>query len=618
MLLKELPFHALVGPFNPPAILEQRWYISCLSDPRCLGDYLHHSHIHPFFTASDVFLHSIVPGAYPQAEAAFKGPRLRPGADYYLQPMIDESRHQHPVDVVIWWGFQNGFPLDLGHIDVPVFVVMSDWHNDKPLARLLQTVDGIFCDEKLRQRLIQQHSGFKNKVKYWPAYSFDSSMIASVKAQPEAERDIDVLFVGNTNPHKYLKRNQFLFRIANLPDINFHLACGIFESEHLALLQRSKIAFNHTLRQEMNLRAYEATACGALLLMESDNLEVNQFLQPNVSYVPYTPHNLEAQIQYYLAHPEERERIAQQGKIAIQPRHYTIRFGELLEALKSELTPDGFRFGGSRRDNETDDVLLAHALLHMTTDLSVLRVHVAHQLAQRSHQLCFANALLVTLADLFVHPVTHEAPTSSLQEIQESLEKELASPQHPFVPLHMLIAYNLAWSYFFQADYTEVERALQCFLKLIDRFSWLAFSQEVASSFFVLPVRYTGFYLLYQETAAVGSKDLQQVLMAGVAFLQGCVQRSQNKNVEAVASFEQCIGLTPGLVEAYFELAGAWIEQGEYMRAEQCLAQGLYQGIFFKGAWKKYFELLDCRALSRAEQDQKSRLIQALQNLSLD
>lgn len=633
MPLKELPFHLLVGPFNPPAMLGQKWYSSCLSDSRCLGDYLHHPNIHSFFTASEVFAQSLIPGTYPQAEAPLRGPRLSLGEHFCLQPIIDESREKHPVDAVLWWGFQNGFPLDLDRIEVPLFVVMSDWHNDKPLAQLLQSVDGVFCDEKLRQHLLQHHRGFENKVKYWPAYSFEPSLIAAA-TQLETERDIDVLFVGNTNPHKYLQRNQFLFRIAHLPHIKVHIACGVSEVEHLALLRRSKIAFNHALRQEMNLRAYEAAACGALLFMEQDNLEVDKFLEPGVSYIPYTAQNVESQIHYYLEHPEARERIAKQGQASIRSCHYTARFGELLQSLQSIRNPSqetaphlevGFK--KVTRVKTSEDFLLAHILVHVTTDLAGWRTHGARELEdqwrKQPQSLSFANALLVVLADLFVHPIGSKDPAFvlpeiSLQYIQQVLDNtvcnSLSSPQ----PFHLLIAYNLAWSYFFQSNYVQMERALQAFQQLIQQFSWPVFTALVESSFFVLPIRYTGFYLYYQESASVGQVQLGQVLVAGVAFLQGCLQRLHAKHTDAISSFELCTRLVPGLVEAYFERAGVHIDQGQYQRAEQALAQGLYQGVFFKSAWKKYFELLDRRVLSMAEEHQKARLIQVLQRLSLD
>ena len=341
-------------------------------------------------------------------------------------------------------------------------------------------------------------------------------------------------------------------------------------------------------------------------------------MQPDTAYVPYTPQNLEAQIQHYLAHPRARERIAQQGQKAIQSCHYSARFGALLALLQASWNPQEWQAQKLPPAEETDDFLLAHALVHMTSDLAVLRADAARQLARRSETLPVANALLVTLTDLWVHPTPHEAlPTTTLEEVQASLETQLFSGPLS-APVHMLVAYNLAWSYFFQARYIEVERLLLHLQTLIETLSWQAFGQALMQSFFVLPVRYTGLYLLYQEAAAVGEDELQRMLRAGIVFLQGSVLRSRHKNREAIACFERCVGFAPRLAEAYFELAGAWLSQREYLKAEQCLAQGLYQGVCFKSAWKKYFQLLDRRTLSPAEQAQKARLLQALRRLSLD
>jgi hypothetical protein len=52
-------------------------------------------------------------------------------------------------------------------------------------------------------------------------------------------------------------------------------------------LSRCRIGWNRSIRGEMNLRAFEVPACGAVLLMERENREVADFFVPGEECVLY-------------------------------------------------------------------------------------------------------------------------------------------------------------------------------------------------------------------------------------------------------------------------------------------------------------------------------------------
>lgn len=54
------------------------------------------------------------------------------------------------------------------------------------------------------------------------------------------------------------------------------------------------------------MRAYEALAAGALLLLEATNREAPQLLMAGEHYATYTDHDLEAVIEHYLMDEQAR------------------------------------------------------------------------------------------------------------------------------------------------------------------------------------------------------------------------------------------------------------------------------------------------------------------------
>jgi hypothetical protein len=134
------------------------------------------------------------------------------------------------------------------------------------------------------------------------------------------ERTIDVSFAGSLGC--YPDRREAL---ARLPEagINVFQSGGQREMnlgvrEYAAIHQRSKIALNFakapgTDRTQVKGRAFEATHCGSMLL-EEDNVHIRRWFEPGKDYVPFVnPADLIDKVRYYLGHPEERQRIANNG-----------------------------------------------------------------------------------------------------------------------------------------------------------------------------------------------------------------------------------------------------------------------------------------------------------------
>lgn len=596
--------HVLVGPLSPTVQVGSMSYTSPLNPLACLGDYQQHPRIHPFF-ASPEALAGVVP-AIARADADAQPHCFKPGKEGLLQPLIDHYTARHPVDYVLWWGLHYGLPLDLQTLKLPCVLMVSDWHDHYLALRpLLQAFDLIFCDEKLRRKLVQDPV-LKSRVHYGAAYSFDPTKIPP----PAPGRDIDVLFVGGHNPRKYISRNQYLFHLAGLPHLRTVFASDVSHEYYLQLLSRSKIAFNHALRQEMNLRSYEAAACGALLFVEDTNLEVAQVLTPEVSYVPYQAHNLAERLRYYLDHETQRARIAAVAQETIQAFSYTQQFSALLQQISEHLPT------GPKPDRHRDLSVALMALLNTTTvpawrRFALTRLHEA--LAVKPVTLALYNAALVTTTDVTLFLADPPPITQPLKTLQQGLYQAYCQQRSALVN-GWLYVYNLAWSHYLSGDHEALaERLAEVWqdLKTADFQAFLADEQSA----FVLPLRYTGLHLFYQEAAYERAALLQQQIHGGAHFLQGCWFKSQGDDARAQQAFQACIQQTPHFAEAYFELATLFLIQHRALQAEQCLRTGLLQGVFFPKMWRFYFEVLAQRELSASELQATEQLVVTLGKL---
>ncbi len=192
----------------------------------------------------------------------------------------------------------------------PVIGVVSDWnlHFDQ-LWGMAPLFDAVLCDRMGTN--IFTNAGFPS-CHYWPQYTFRSNWH---HPREGVERDIDVSFLGNLNPDVQGERIPWLKRIYALNEkISVFIRTGIQGDDYGKILARSKIGFNRSIRREMNLRAFEVCASGALLFMEKENLEVREYLAPGKEVVLYGPDDLEDLIFYFLRHEEERERMAEAGR----------------------------------------------------------------------------------------------------------------------------------------------------------------------------------------------------------------------------------------------------------------------------------------------------------------
>jgi hypothetical protein len=161
-----------------------------------------------------------------------------------------------------------------------------------------------------------------------------------------AERDTDIAFVGTDGgvPRKfYLQALRERYSSHRIGPADYRRIGERYG--------RARIAFNYAIARDVNMRVFEALAGGALLLTNAlphDDLR-RIGLERGAHYAEYaSPEDLFARADYYLEHPEERQRIAEAGRREALARHtYRHRMKQLLGMVRERLGVDLFEEQGA-------------------------------------------------------------------------------------------------------------------------------------------------------------------------------------------------------------------------------------------------------------------------------
>ena len=233
--------------------------------------------------------------------------KIRPGAfDLYL--FIDDGL-EYPIPFQLrpnaWW----------------VIDTHLRYEKDLEKARLF---DYVFAAQRDGAEKLER-DGIRNV--FWLPLAADPA----VHKKYALPKKYDVSFVGHLAPGQ---RNELLQAIRETVPNRF-IGQKFFD-EMARIYSESKIVFNRSLKNDINMRVFEAMATGSLLLtndLADNGLEV--LFKTGEQVAVYSGKNdLLRKIEYYLKHPDERERTAREGRKAILKEHtYPKRMRALLETV---------------------------------------------------------------------------------------------------------------------------------------------------------------------------------------------------------------------------------------------------------------------------------------------
>lgn len=189
---------------------------------------------------------------------------------------------------------------------------------------------------------------------YYQPLAFDSRVLEKLQTSP---KQYAATFVGGMSPvhgrgQKILEELSELVPIdcwgygaETLPPdsaIRAHHHGEVWGREMFSVLQRSRVTVNRHIDVAEtcanNMRLYEATGCGAMLVTDyKDNL--SELFEIGAEVVAYrTPQEAAALIEYYSRYPQEAEEIAAAGRERTVADHsYTSRMKQTAEILSRHL-----------------------------------------------------------------------------------------------------------------------------------------------------------------------------------------------------------------------------------------------------------------------------------------
>lgn len=235
-------------------------------------------------------------------------------------------------DWVIWWlpEYLRIMP-GIEECPYPTLLVISDWNvGSEPLCRMAEAFDVVATDTLGFQRL----KSFAVQVPVFqaPLYGFTPGLH---RVLPEVPRDIPVGYIGNTNGSAYSERMRTVARACQgLKKGELVVASGVYGEDYVRMLNRCMITLNHSLRGELNMRTFEAMACGSLVFCEDTNLEAGEFFQDGEHLVFFNQENLADRLNYYLDRPDELAELARNGHRRVQDFSYPRQWSRLLDQAR--------------------------------------------------------------------------------------------------------------------------------------------------------------------------------------------------------------------------------------------------------------------------------------------
>lgn len=236
-----------------------------------------------------------------------------------------------PDLLILMEPFQSFFPRGLHRLACPTALYLIDVHRHLPL-RLAYTpfFDYVFVAQKDYIPAFTQHG--LSQV-FWLPLACDPEIHRPLSVP----RQYDVGFVGHLNSATRARRLQLAAQRFSTNDY-----LQQYPKEQIAeVYSRSRIALNMPIGGDLNMRVFEAMACGTLLITERIGNGQRDLFQDRRHLVEYeNDQEMLDAVAYYLHHERERAEISERGSDLVRSHHtYQQRCETLLQTIFTDAGP---------------------------------------------------------------------------------------------------------------------------------------------------------------------------------------------------------------------------------------------------------------------------------------
>lgn len=223
------------------------------------------------------------------------------------------------------------FPDGIESLPIPSACYLIDVHLGHWREEVARFFDVVFVAQKdfvSRIRRIVNH----DQVYWLPLAAADD-----VHYDHQVARSLDIGFVGNiSRAHRATARQRRLSMLSGMFRMNDPY--GQYSPLEVgSTYSQSKIVFNTSIAGDVTMRIFEGTACGALMLTDAVKNGLTDLYVPNEEIVVFeNDDDLVNKVRFYLAHDNEREKIADAGKRRTLAQHtYRHRVQTITDKMSS-------------------------------------------------------------------------------------------------------------------------------------------------------------------------------------------------------------------------------------------------------------------------------------------
>ena len=261
--------------------------------------------------------------------------------------------------------FAAGWPPGLEDVPCPILAYLIDVHQGvHHRYPYLPFFDAVFVAQKDYRELVAQQCDAPVE---WLPLACDPEL-----APTGLKRVFDVGFVGQLGPSGSSRR-ELLKSVLHTWNSNDYLRYHT-PAEMAAVYASSQIVVNHSMNGDLNMRLFEAMSVGALVVTDRIQNGLNDLFVEGTHYVGYdTKDEAFDAIAYYLAHEEERRRIAEEAMTLVRERHtYDRRWAHIQDVSNGLVRP--YRAAARHADPKERALTYAKVYESQRAPLAVLRL----------------------------------------------------------------------------------------------------------------------------------------------------------------------------------------------------------------------------------------------------
>lgn len=254
-------------------------------------------------------------------------PGYAPNVD--IQGLVQDLKLHPDLFLYVDSGHAAYLPRNIEKLDCPTAAYLIDVHLGPRLRRPLATLfDYVFVAQK---DCVDLYRMGKDQHVEWLPLACDPRIHKDLGL----DRSLDLGFVGRVGG-SYDRRTDMLQALETRFKLNDYRRP--YKREEMAsTYSESKIAFNCSISGDVNMRVFEAMACGAMLVTDRIANGLLDLFQDGRHLATFqTRDELLERVGYYLQHDDERKAIAEAGQAEVLAHHtYRCRGEQILETIQA-------------------------------------------------------------------------------------------------------------------------------------------------------------------------------------------------------------------------------------------------------------------------------------------